>query len=140
MMDDGMPGLVAWVRETWEDGIDKDGLYMYLGNATGSREYVARREGDICEIGVSGGGDDGVRAYGIIPWSQFSETVLARILPVDWLPYYSGEDSEKWRLTVRWNGQFLARSGGDGGGPAGHEAVLRRIEFALCPLLGVRPR
>lgn len=139
-MGDGTEELMEWVRGTWDGGIDRDGLYMYLGNATGGRSYVARRDGDICEIGAAGIGDDAVRSYGIVPWGQFVETVMARILPVDWLPSYSGEDSEAWRLAVRWNGQFLARSGGDGGGPAGHEAVLRRVEFALCPLLGVRPR
>lgn len=138
--DGGALGLANWVRETWDGGLDRDGLYMHVGSRAGTREYVARRDGDMCEVGALGNGACPVDEHRVMPWETFDEKVMSQVLPVDWLPYYvGGGDAGDWSLVVRWNGQFLVRSGGRGGGPAGYEMLLHRVEAAICPLLGLRP-
>ena len=138
---DASTGQGSWSGESQRIG--QDGLRMYAGTrGKPTREYLARRDGDTCELSVTGRNGDTTCIHGIVPSDEFYETVISRIPSVDWYECYDGDsmDGYDWSLQVRWDNEFVICSSGHVNGPDGYRTIIEFIEEAYCSLIDAPSR
>lgn len=138
---DALTGQGNWSDEPRRIG--QDGLRMHAGmRGMPTREYLARRDGDTCELSVTGRNGDTTCVHGTVPSEDFYEAVISYIPSVDWYEFYDGDsvDGYDWSLQVRWDNEFIIRSGGHVNGPDGYRTIIEFIEDAYCSLIGAPSR